>query len=562
MKKSKYLAVLCAVVIMITALAVPASAAGKSVAEQMAANSAAWHIANAAGDKATCEKLHQANVALANSAASGGGSATFNASSGTWNITTSSGSTISSSGSSNGKTNTAHYTTTTSSGRTSSTSVDSYSGSSISSYKSNGGTNSGLKTAYNNDAYNVSATGNYGTNNAVSTAAAEAAVAKELLGLTTTQANKLQADLEASKNAYVTAKNAYDNAVKSGDTTAAEAARAAMDAAHNKAQATRDSYGYSGDNTEYKDGGYYYGDGKPVSNGGGFYVSDIKPTYKVTASCNEGGTITPSGEVSIKKGESKEFVIAPNTGYKIKSVVVDGSDKGALTSYTFTNVTAAHTIKATFEKLTYTISASGSTGGTISPSGSVKVEYGSSKTFTITPAEGYKIEQVMVDGQNKGAVSSYTFTDIQGAHSISASFVPSGKVGLGTPEVTDANGDGIGGAASGESIKSGYGIFVKAPLSYEGVTDVKLVMTYNFGSGSKSVTLEETGRGTFEYPVNAASPNRSRCVYIPVAAQDGDYTLTFTVTAKNAAGELLTQTRSARVVVHGNMYEDDFTGDA
>ena len=57
MKKTKYLAVLCAVICLITALSVSASAAG-SVTDQMAANSAAWHIANAAGDTKTCEALH------------------------------------------------------------------------------------------------------------------------------------------------------------------------------------------------------------------------------------------------------------------------------------------------------------------------------------------------------------------------------------------------------------------------------------------------------------------------------------------------------------------------
>ena len=241
--KSKYKRVLgsiCAAVMLIAALSVGAFAA-TSVADQMAANSAAWHVAHAAGDKATCDALHAANVALANQAASGGGSASYNSSSGTWNITSSSGSNISSSSSSNGKQTTSTYTTTTSSGRTSSTSVDSYSSSSISSYKSNGGTNQGLQTAYNNDAYNVSSTGSYGNTNAVSSAAAEAAVAKELLGLTNAQAAKLQADLEAAKQDYINADNAYKAAVASGDAAAIAAAQAQKDAAHDAAQATRAS---------------------------------------------------------------------------------------------------------------------------------------------------------------------------------------------------------------------------------------------------------------------------------------------------------------------------------
>lgn len=561
MKKSKYLALLCAVIFVITALAVPASAA-LSIEEQMAANSAAWHIANAAGDTATCEALHAANIALANSIANSG-SAAFDFDSGTWNIATSTGSTINSSSSANGKSNTASYATTTSGGQTTYTAVDSYSDSAISSYKENGGTNAGLQTAYNNDAYNSSYTDNYGDRQAVSTASNEVAVAKALLGLTNSQAQKLQVELEESKNAYVTAKDAYEAAVLSGDAEAAEAAKADMDAAHNKAQETRASYGYSGDATVYKDGGYYYSNGKPVTvSGGGFYTGSITRSYNITASCNEGGTISPNGAVAVKQGDSREFVIRANEGYKVKSVTVDSRNKGALESYTFDSVTAAHTITVVFEKNAFTISASSGNGGRISPTGSAKLAYGDSKTFIITPNNGYKVDKVVVDGVSVGAVTSYTFADIKSAHTIYASFIPSGTVKVGTVELTDQLGWNINSGASGSSIKSGYGIFAEVPVSYEGISNLKVIMTYDFGSGSKSVTLQQTETGVFEFPINTASTNRSRCVYIPAATEDGTYMLTFTATAKNAAGEILTETSNVKVIVRGSMFEDDYTGDA
>ena len=561
--KSKYKRVIgsiCAAVMLIAALSVGAFAA-TSVADQMAANSAAWHVAHAAGDKATCDALHAANVALANQAASGGGSASYNSSSGTWNITTSSRSNISSSSSSNGKQTTSTYTTTTSSGRTSSTSVDSYSSSSISSYKSNGGTNQGLQTAYNNDAYNVSSTGSYGNTNAVSSAAAEAAVAKELLGLTNAQAAKLQADLEAAKQDYINADNAYKAAVASGDAAAIAAAQAQKDAAHDAAQATRASYNYTGDSEEYNDGGYYDGTTKPKTtsgSGGGFFITNITATYKITASCNEGGTISPSGEVNVKKGESQSFTITPNTGYKIKSVTVDSSNQGTISTYTFSNVTAAHTITAEFEKLTYNISASCGTGGTISPSGTASVAYGSSKTYTIQPMDGYEIADVTVDGKSVGAVTSYTFSNIAQAHTIKATFRANGKIAIDDINLTDA----LDADLSGNSIKSGYGIFANVGGSHSGVTNAKMVMTYNFGSGNKTVTLQETSSGTFEFPKNSSSPSRQRCVYIPVETKDGTYTLTLTFTATKADGTALTETKTSTITVKGSMYEDDFTGDS
>ena len=164
--KTKYLrafCLICAAVLMTAALSVSAFAADPTIEEQMAANSAAWWVAHNAGDQATCDALHAANVALAEQAASGGGSSTYNAQSGTWDITTSSGSNISSSSSQDGKQTTSTYTTTTSSGSVASTSTESYSDDSISSYMGNGGTHQGLQTSYNNAAAPVTSSNNYGS---------------------------------------------------------------------------------------------------------------------------------------------------------------------------------------------------------------------------------------------------------------------------------------------------------------------------------------------------------------------------------------------------------------
>ena len=70
----------------------------------------------------------------------------------------------------------------------------------------------------------------------------------------------------------------------------------------------------------------------------------------------------------------------------------------------------------------YTITASAGPNGTISPSGEITVAEGASKTFTITPDEGYKIADVIVDENSVGAVASYTFDTVEGDHSITASF--------------------------------------------------------------------------------------------------------------------------------------------
>jgi hypothetical protein len=72
----------------------------------------------------------------------------------------------------------------------------------------------------------------------------------------------------------------------------------------------------------------------------------------------------------------------------------------------------------------YTIAATAGPGGTIDPSGDVWVAAGGSQTFTITPEPGYMVEDVLVDGQSVGRVTSYTFEDVTADATISATFTP------------------------------------------------------------------------------------------------------------------------------------------
>lgn len=74
-------------------------------------------------------------------------------------------------------------------------------------------------------------------------------------------------------------------------------------------------------------------------------------SYKVEVAQNIGGKITPKEE-SIKFGASQTFTITPDPGYEIADVLVDGKSIGAVSSYTFNNVTTDHTISATFKKVT------------------------------------------------------------------------------------------------------------------------------------------------------------------------------------------------------------------
>ncbi|MRR55359.1 MAG: hypothetical protein EG822_12770 [Deltaproteobacteria bacterium] len=147
-------------------------------------------------------------------------------------------------------------------------------------------------------------------------------------------------------------------------------------------------------------------------------------SYALTASATSGGTISPAGTVTASAGSSKTFSITPNAGNYTVSISVDGTIVAANLgsyNYTFSNITANHTIAAVFATATYTITPSAGTGGSISPA-SARVNYGGSQTFTITPNSGYKVADVKVNGTSVGAVSSYTFSKVTSDQTISATF--------------------------------------------------------------------------------------------------------------------------------------------
>ncbi|HNT76708.1 MAG TPA: CARDB domain-containing protein, partial [Anaerolineae bacterium] len=73
-------------------------------------------------------------------------------------------------------------------------------------------------------------------------------------------------------------------------------------------------------------------------------------TYVITPTAGADGSITPGTPQTVAHGGSQAFTIAANTGYHIVDVGVDGVSQGALASYTFVNVTADHTITATFAR--------------------------------------------------------------------------------------------------------------------------------------------------------------------------------------------------------------------
>ena len=84
-------------------------------------------------------------------------------------------------------------------------------------------------------------------------------------------------------------------------------------------------------------------------------IADIQTQFTITATAGNGGKIAPTGATKVYKGTSKAFTITPNAGYHVDSLTVDGTAVNVVTEYTFSDVTANHTIAVTFAKDAVTV---------------------------------------------------------------------------------------------------------------------------------------------------------------------------------------------------------------
>jgi YD repeat-containing protein len=143
--------------------------------------------------------------------------------------------------------------------------------------------------------------------------------------------------------------------------------------------------------------------------------------FTISASATDYGSIYPNGNTNITAGGSKTYSITPVTGYLIVNVYIDGVAQGAITSYTFTNLAANHTITANFgNTVTFVAGVSGSLAGATSQN----VNYnGSTTAVTAVPATGYHFANWTGTGGFVTSTSNpLTVTNVTAAQAITANF--------------------------------------------------------------------------------------------------------------------------------------------
>ena len=151
------------------------------------------------------------------------------------------------------------------------------------------------------------------------------------------------------------------------------------------------------------------------------FTTGTASTYTITATAGSHGSISPSGPVTVNYGAAQLFTISPATGYHVADVLADGVSIGAMTSYTFTNVNANHTLSVSFAPNAYTVTPSAGNNGTINPSVPQTVNYDDTTFFLVTPSAGY---YAVMGGTCGGALvgNTYTTNAVTGDCTVTASF--------------------------------------------------------------------------------------------------------------------------------------------
>ena len=146
-------------------------------------------------------------------------------------------------------------------------------------------------------------------------------------------------------------------------------------------------------------------------------------SHTITASAGPGGSIMPSGAVSVVAGADRKFTITPVTGYHRDSLIVDGVSGPVESTYTFINVSGDHAIRAAFAIDTFRISISAGPHGSVSPSGVIPAVFGSDVVCTIAPDSTFAIDTIFIDGLPADTIKSpVILSRIAANHSVSVTF--------------------------------------------------------------------------------------------------------------------------------------------
>ncbi len=157
------------------------------------------------------------------------------------------------------------------------------------------------------------------------------------------------------------------------------------------------------------------------------YSGTFTNLYTVTFTADVGGTVSPSGDLSVSFGSTRTITVTPNSGFRLTNVTGCGvvfSGGPAITgptTWTTAAISSDCTVTAFFTALpTFTVTAAAGAGGSISPT-SVSVAQGQTTQFSVSPAAGFQIASVTGCGGTRSG-NVYTTAPITAACAVTATF--------------------------------------------------------------------------------------------------------------------------------------------
>ncbi|MCF7675771.1 MAG: Ig-like domain-containing protein, partial [Akkermansiaceae bacterium] len=169
----------------------------------------------------------------------------------------------------------------------------------------------------------------------------------------------------------------------------------------------------------------------------------------ITATAGANGTVSPAGVTVVNYNGSQSYAITPASGYVVGDVLVDGSSVGLKTSHVFSNITANHTIAASF-----VANPSAATGTYTVNQIDNKVIYKFTGNGTFTPASGLTADILVVGGGGSGGGKATTST-YWGGGGGAGGLIAQNNIPLIAQQYAITVGDGGAGGTSGAKGGSG-----------------------------------------------------------------------------------------------------------
>jgi LmbE family N-acetylglucosaminyl deacetylase len=233
--------------------------------------------------------------------------------------------------------------------------------------------------------------------------------------------------------------------------------------------------------------------------------------YVITASAGNGGSISPSGQVEVVSGDDAAFSIKPDDGFAIQDVVVNGTSRGSVSSFTFLNVTSDQSISAYFSQIQ--VVEYGSLSATIEPAEAAaggarwRVNGGdwknSGDVLSSLPTGTYTVQFSSISGWDKPADQSVTVTKdntatasgeyTQHTGAISASITPEDAIKAGARWSIDGKTWLSSGAILSDLPLSTYTVKFNSISGWDKPADQSVTVTKDSTANASGKYTQQTG---------------------------------------------------------------------